>query len=75
MVALAFMIGAMVVLLGLVACTDRVDRWHRRRCAPKQQIGPPFRTSANQCVDCGRDDEPLSIDTHQCFVCFGVAHG
>lgn len=77
MLPLLGFIGVMVALLGLVFCTDRVDRWYqqrRRRVLTVAKPAPPFRTSHSQCVDCGSDDEPLSIDTRQCFTCFGVSH-
>jgi len=68
-----------MALVGSVLLTDRVENWYqqrRRRVADPVAKPPPlpFRTSPNQCVDCGSDDEPLSIDTRQCFTCFGVTH-
>jgi hypothetical protein len=76
------MIGIAVVLIGLVVCGQRADDyWSNRskkiKTLPRRvkAMSPPFRTSPNQCTDCGSDDGPLSIDTHQCQVCFELVHG
>lgn len=78
---LVVVIGVLIIFLGMVVLTDRVDRhWRSRgRLAPQPRIShrsmsPPFRYAASQCVDCGKDGDLLSIDTGQCLVCFELAH-
>lgn len=78
MVVIGVLIGLIFIMLGLVVLTDRVDQYWRTRKTPplpaKPDLAPPpFRTSPDQCVKCGNDDAPLSIDTGMCFWCFEEA--
>jgi hypothetical protein len=74
---IVILLGIIVILLGMIVCTDRVDNHWRNRGTvnPSRAPSRPFRYSHTQCVDCGKDEDLLSIDTGQCLVCFGVAHG
>lgn len=76
MIVIAVGIGLCMITLGFVLLTDRVDDLYRNRrhVAPRlDSLPPPFRTSSEQCVTCGRDDGPLSIDNGMCFWCFEKA--
>jgi hypothetical protein len=74
-------VGTAVLLLGMIYCTERVDRYWKSRAEPASHVAapashrvPPFRMSHDQCVDCGRDDEPLNLE-ERCFYCHVYAHG
>ncbi len=68
-------IGTATILLGIIFCTERVDHYWRTRTAGPQPTNhiPPFRMSHNQCMDCGRDDEPLNLE-ERCIYCHEKAY-
>jgi hypothetical protein len=69
-------LGVFLILIGMSVCTQRIDNyWRKHQRKPTMTSHPhpvyrPFRTSPNQCVDCGRDDGPLSIDDNRCIWCY-----
>ena len=83
MIAVMMLIGLVGIVLGVTYATDRLDARHHDR-APKlvptyrPREVPPFLTSLDQCINCGRDDELLNLD-RRCFYChqrhYGAHHG
>lgn len=70
-------VGLLVILAGMVVCTDRIDHYwkNRKTMTTTPRTGsPPFITSLTQCVDCGIDNELLNLD-RQCLHCFRLIHG
>ena len=70
--------GTLCILFGAIIGLQRIDDYWRARRAPLMKPTPtattlPFRTSRTQCIACGRDDRPLSIDTEKCDNCHELA--
>jgi len=61
-------IGIVVVLLGSIVCTDRIDKyWKNRRktittLSRREPVIPPFIWSPTQCIDCAKDGELLNLE-------------
>jgi hypothetical protein len=75
-VVLLAALGIFLILIGMSVCTQRIDNyWRKQQRIPTMTSQPkrtnrPFRTSPNQCIDCGQDDSPLSIDDNRCIWCY-----
>ena len=77
MAVIAATIGIIIILLGFMVATEKVDTfWKNRATTPTAQIRmtplpPPFLTSLTQCVICGTDDDLLNLD-RICYDCFNL---
>jgi hypothetical protein len=73
-IAVVMLIGLVLIVLSVTYATDCVDAWHHNRAQPKPTLTPhrrevpPFLTSPDQCINCGRDDELLNLE-RRCFYC------
>jgi ribosomal protein S14 len=68
--------GTLLVLFGMMYCTGKVDAYWGRRAGrvvvhQRRSTPPVFRTSHDQCADCGRENDLLNLD-EICRDCFDL---
>jgi len=66
--------GFVVFLVALYVSAEAMDRyWRSRQRPPRPAVrqSPLFRTSHNQCADCGREGDLLNLD-EICRECFDL---